>query len=713
LILSLSFSAYASNPSPSTPTTTNGNGPCGRLANRGSTVIQKNVPKPFTRERFEWAKKEVLSLFVGRNSSIEHLFDQIEGWYLYPRTRLTPLIINIWGMTGTGKTSIIKEIIKHLGLDREFFYFDMEQYAGASSVDGTSFKSSLTNELFEDTVFGGLKIHGMVPPKNPVILFDEIHKITTRNSQGESIERPMAQGAWELLGNQGKVMVSNPAYSSLRLALQDSNGLSSHIIAREGVKPDDPEFPDLIRQAQQLFEQTPRHVEVDLSHSLIFVAGNLDHVFQGSHLVDPEVVGANQLHTMTSGLRESDIHAGLATIYRPEHHGRLGSRHFVFPNFSEQAFENYIDSRLAEIASIASKDFGIRLVFSPEFRNRIYNEGVIPTKGLRPLSQTIDTFALDPLARMAAIVEGEIEKERKKAKTRTRASTSTRKRTSQKKKKTGTTQNTVVEVDIDQDQKRSIWTITQGKAKGREETFKIPFNYVNSLTMPPEPQNTFIAVRLAGKVTLGIQTLRQLPTLVRTTSVMSDKNGFVTFNINDPRWNRDLMLRREVIDRIAYILAEYSAENVILGEPSLASMNEIKHATSTAKKMAGMTGLGTTDPGQRSLVHVDVVDRPNLLFDVEAILQEAQHRAEKVLSKERQFFAALIARLQQKVMLSEEEVLELVKEHWSDQTLVEQLTGNQDEFHSPLMDRVRGFVDDPGGFQFSTSKINKKMPAGF
>jgi len=63
--------------------------------------------------------------FFGIDSVIEKLIRQIKSWYLFPELQKRPLVINLWGMTGTGKSSLLRRLSQLIDFEKSFFPFDM------------------------------------------------------------------------------------------------------------------------------------------------------------------------------------------------------------------------------------------------------------------------------------------------------------------------------------------------------------------------------------------------------------------------------------------------------------------------------------------------------------------------------------------------------------------------------------------------------------
>ena len=255
--------------------------------------------------------------------------------------------------------------------------------------------------------------------------------------------------------------------------------------------------------------------------------------------------------------------------FRPEHVSRLGNRHIIFPTLSQAAFREFIDHRLAAIAELAFKHYKIRVEFSKKFRNRIYEEGVIPAQGIRPLAQTINVFAQDPIAE---IFDQKINYDwytnRRKLK---------------------------VLADVIDDSEHSSWIIQNGPLKDLRVIFSIPSEYIRSFQMRDEPARSIAAVRLAADIVWGISYYRSIPRLARSNSRLSEQDGIIDFELDLVEQTSQIFsLRNYRIGQLSTLLASYAAEIMIFGEAGLASATKIQLASLEAKRMVGEAGLGGT-----------------------------------------------------------------------------------------------------------------------
>ena len=61
-------------------------------------------------ERLEQAKVTLKSEFEGLDSIIDEIIELVSTWYTLNFIQDKPLIVNLWGLTGVGKTSLVNRI---------------------------------------------------------------------------------------------------------------------------------------------------------------------------------------------------------------------------------------------------------------------------------------------------------------------------------------------------------------------------------------------------------------------------------------------------------------------------------------------------------------------------------------------------------------------------------------------------------------------------
>ena len=64
--------------------------------------------------------------FVGIDKQIDEIMYNVRTWYLYPQLQVRPLVVSVWGMSGNGKTSLIKRISQLLDIEKDFVYWNFD-----------------------------------------------------------------------------------------------------------------------------------------------------------------------------------------------------------------------------------------------------------------------------------------------------------------------------------------------------------------------------------------------------------------------------------------------------------------------------------------------------------------------------------------------------------------------------------------------------------
>lgn len=84
-------------------------------------------------EKLDAAKVTLKKEFVGLDNIIDEIFNSVEPWYVTPEIIKRPVIVSLWGMTGTGKSSVTKRLIELLELDKRSLYIDCGKEADERS----------------------------------------------------------------------------------------------------------------------------------------------------------------------------------------------------------------------------------------------------------------------------------------------------------------------------------------------------------------------------------------------------------------------------------------------------------------------------------------------------------------------------------------------------------------------------------------------------
>lgn len=370
-------------------------------------------------------RKTLKSEYFGIDNIIDEVIDNLESWYIFPKYSQKPKIINLWGMTGVGKTSLINRIIELLEINEKYYKFDLSQENG------------LKNRFIETIVHN--------QGNSPVILFDEFQNIKTINEENKEIEKSSTNIIWELL-DSGKINILPNSYSRIygiisfyERLLEFTN--NNHIEVKNGIVvggnteqfknefynhyneeikseqlflvPTNIHFEfsylfsdvlgtDMMRSKLRklnLYEtlnliekginKSKEPITYDYSDSLIFIAGNLDELYRFSSNMNPDI-DCDLYHEKSKLLTITDVKKSLLKRFRSEQISRLGNNHIIYPALSSKNYKDIINYNLNNFKEFFKEKFDIEIYFKDSVKNIIYNESVFPLQGTRPILSTIE-----------------------------------------------------------------------------------------------------------------------------------------------------------------------------------------------------------------------------------------------------------------------------------------------------------------------------------
>lgn len=388
------------------------------------------------------------SEFIGLEEIITQFIHAVTPWCTMRDSQTKPLVVNLWGLTGVGKTTLVRRFLELWNPDEQVVNFNM----GSRSY-------------FRD-LLGSLENMHTLNGKPCVFIFDEFQHAKTMEKGMKETENPLDRMIWQLL-DDGKFLFTKSFYDlndlqelifTLELCLErgvkaekgkvtqgwqifkDLKGEHEHIQRKFGDTEGryfltereinmvfeivQPEFKfktmlkDFLFQLDgneilQFIKRVERKYSVarsfDFSKALIFVIGNLDEAFDMSGEMsadhDPDL-----FHEESKKITFSKIKEALKDRFRMEEIARLGNIHLIYPAFNSQFYREFISKELAEIGARFYKAFGFRITFRKEVLDMLFEEGVTASQGFRPLRSSIRFLVESSLANLfqcADISEGE------------------------------------------------------------------------------------------------------------------------------------------------------------------------------------------------------------------------------------------------------------------------------------------------------------------
>jgi hypothetical protein len=371
--------------------------------------------------------------FIGLDSIIDEVISLMMPWYLFPEAQLRPTVVNLWGLTGSGKTALVQGIVELLDHKRLYTHIDMGEFESDSA---TWIKNIFTDDL------------EFFHEKPAVICLDEFQFARTLDNQRE-LGKDKLRVIWDLL-DSGKIeyIPNNSTYMLFRadscikrLDKAIKSGVlieNGEVVAEEEVfkklfetfffdhhdryhEPlDKSSFisKDFIEGVSELFEHDEfskdyirQHIktlsihelkkfileamktrsatkELDLSQALIFVLGNLDEAYPMSQSMNPDI-SADEFHEATTHITVASIKSALRKRFRSEQIARLGNNHVIYKSFKNIHFRQLIIRELERIGKFTNASFGWNIDFDNSIVDIVYAEGVFPAQGTRPVFTTI------------------------------------------------------------------------------------------------------------------------------------------------------------------------------------------------------------------------------------------------------------------------------------------------------------------------------------
>jgi Peptidase family M41/ATPase family associated with various cellular activities (AAA) len=347
------------------------------------------------------AKKELKTYFIGIDHIIDDLMDYIQIWYLIPELLSRPVIVNLWGMTGVGKTDLIRRMVKLLNFQDRFLEIEL------SNIDSTNYNTSVSTMLSSNN---------LNDDKPSILLFDEIQRFNTIQPDGQPLPQTKFMDFWELLSD-GKLSKKtredldsylrnfkyNKRYAEDRKKNGEENVDENPIInlweadnfkKMLNLEADIDEISDwrqddMIKVLLEEKKKKTIYEPIDHSKTLIIISGNLDEAFNIAHKTSETDLDADIFYTYTKNINLVDIKNALSRKFRPEQVARFGNIHLIYTSLRKQDFEELINREVQRVTNNIKEKFDINLKIDHSMNTLIYKNGVFPVQGVRPVFSSV------------------------------------------------------------------------------------------------------------------------------------------------------------------------------------------------------------------------------------------------------------------------------------------------------------------------------------
>lgn len=364
------------------------------------------------KQKIETVRCELKREFFGIDSQIDKIMDTIKTWYVMPQLFERPLIINLWGLTGVGKTSLVRKIVEGLNFSDRFL--EMQMGGGENSNSGYWGKSSVFNMLQ----------HSKIKEGEPgIILFDEFQRFRTIGEDGKPLQNKEYQDIWQLLsdgycakdftlykllddyiedmeqsqddevegidvGESKKAKKAKKAKDKNVISVWEAQNLSKMLDKKLSYKKimsmSIDELSDIIKEHAANMKGL-----LDYTKCLCIISGNLDEAFSMSESVDDADTDADYYYEYTKKISIFKIKTSLQKRFKPEQIARLGNNNIIYPSLNKCAYTNIIKKECNNILEKASTISNIKFILDDDLIQTIYENSVFPTQGTRPVFSSI------------------------------------------------------------------------------------------------------------------------------------------------------------------------------------------------------------------------------------------------------------------------------------------------------------------------------------
>ena len=371
------------------------------------------------KKKLEEVKTALKEKFIGIDNVIDKIIDNISLWYLTPEIQFKPLIISLWGITGVGKTDLVRTLVKHLGFMDKFIEIQMDN------------KSE-----YNRTIESYLESSGVDMSQPSILLLDEIQRYRTINEHGEMIENKHFNDIWMLLSD-GKLQSNSQRRADVMELLLEEMYWQDQRNDEEEASDGDPrnvetassDTPTLAKKKKDyrfhtsfwtasrfkkllgikmpvdvIMEMLPEmrvkmleeHLKSDNINEgktyeklLIFISGNLDEAFSMADEVEDSERDADIYHELSKRINIIHIKNALAKKFKPEQIARFGNNHIIYPCLDKQSYYTIIKKNCYQILDRVEKEHHIKVKLTNNIFEVIYRNGVFPTQGVRPAISTV------------------------------------------------------------------------------------------------------------------------------------------------------------------------------------------------------------------------------------------------------------------------------------------------------------------------------------
>ena len=621
------------------------------------------------KEILENARTILKKEFIGIDKPIDAVIDNINSWFMLSNLQERPFIINLWGLTGVGKTSLITRLVELIDYENNFFRFDLGHKKGKNSLNSSinelceyklekpviialdEFQHARTlegnergihekedeNRVLWDLIDAG-KIQHQIYKVGVWRIKDHINICTRLLANDIEVENGKIVKGWKKykkeftrIEEKGKLLIPTYLYANIidlvgdKLKIKLRSELEEVLMQLDG--------NESIEFLKKVISISSKPVERDFSKSLIFVLGNLDEAYSMSNNYSIDI-SADEFYKASLKITVSKIKNALQTRFRHEQISRLGNIHIIYPALSRRAYETIIKN---EIDLISKKIFDltqINILFKASIIDLVYDEGVYPTQGVRPVLTTINHLLRNRITSFLAVILN-----------------------------TNSKANKIDVHFIDKQFLKCDYILNDEILHSEKNDISSELKKFN-LNKKDDLQS-ITAVHESGHAILSSVLLKTIPKYVFSNTIEDTVNGFV---FSEFKWK--YISKKEIILRTAMFLGGMAAEELIFGKDNVTSGcgSDLKQATNFVLNMLKQEGLGSSKLSHMPIsVHTNLFISSYKSLEKEAteLINNAYALALETLTKEKKLLLEVSNYLSEHTFLKEADLEDFINTYSS------------------------------------------------
>lgn len=324
-------------------------------------------------------------------------------------------------------------------------------------------------------------------------------------------------------------------------------------------------YDELMEFISLVYENARKGYDLKFNDSIIFVICNLDEAYEMSFNVNPDM-SPDQFRKITEKISIVDIKDALKRRFRNEQIARLGNIHVIYPSFSEQNFKDIIDLSLNAYKKEAFELSGYELSFDDTIKKIIYEEGVYPTHGTRPIFSTVHEIVKSRFPNIIRYICENNLKDRV-----------------YKIQYTFNDETNLIVINL-----YDIYgfAISDIKFEIKLRLKKLRDSDIN------DEEQALCALHESGHFVMYTKLFNKLPEKLVSRTTDTNTGGFMMEDIDN---SKRKISKKDMLNEIQVLLGGYVAEKVVFGEQMTSgASNDLYRATQLASRLVRRFGMGNS-----------------------------------------------------------------------------------------------------------------------